>query len=205
MPLNSDELCAGKATHSMLPSSRVPGGVAVSCLFVLSTATALAQDGAAAGSVAVEDAYVEHINYAYAQVLRVVPVHRDIQVIQRREDCDSVDRSQPAESAAAAPSRRGGVGGVFQAGFAAPATSLASRPDTTTVDDEPAGCPVVEEPVTITRHEGYDVEYRYRGEVFVSRLDHDPGDRLRIRVAVAPAADAQSARQDEWSTANPSY
>lgn len=200
MPLNSDELCAGEATHSMLPSSRVPGGVAVSCLLVLSTATVLAQDGAAAGSVAVEDAYVEHINYAYAQVLRVVPVHRDIQVVQRREDCESIER----EPAAAAPTRRNGVNGVFQAGFAAPAASLASRPDSTTVD-EPAGCPVVEEPVTITRHEGYDVEYRYRGEVFVSRLDHDPGDRLRIRVAVAPAADAQSARQDEWSTANPSY
>ena len=33
---------------------------------------------------------------------------------------------------------------------------------------------------------GYDVEYRYRGEVFMSRLDYDPGERLRVRVSVTP-------------------
>lgn len=34
---------------------------------------------------------------------------------------------------------------------------------------------------------GYDVEYRYRGEVYMSRLPYDPGERLRVRVSVAPA------------------
>lgn len=33
----------------------------------------------------------------------------------------------------------------------------------------------------------YDVEYRYRGEVYVSRLNYDPGERLRVRVSVEPA------------------
>lgn len=33
----------------------------------------------------------------------------------------------------------------------------------------------------------YDVEYRYRGEVYLSRLPFDPGERLRVRVTVAPA------------------
>ena len=33
---------------------------------------------------------------------------------------------------------------------------------------------------------GYNVEYRYRGDVYVSRLDYDPGDRLRIRISVSP-------------------
>jgi uncharacterized protein YcfJ len=33
----------------------------------------------------------------------------------------------------------------------------------------------------------YDVEYRYRGEVFTSRLGFDPGDRLRVKVSVTPA------------------
>lgn len=33
----------------------------------------------------------------------------------------------------------------------------------------------------------YDVEYRYRGDVYMSRLPYDPGERLRIRVAIAPA------------------
>jgi uncharacterized protein YcfJ len=34
---------------------------------------------------------------------------------------------------------------------------------------------------------GYDVEYRYRGEVFTSRLAYDPGDRMRVKVSVTPA------------------
>ena len=34
---------------------------------------------------------------------------------------------------------------------------------------------------------GYDVEYRYRGEVYMSRLSYDPGDRLRVRISVTPA------------------
>jgi len=33
----------------------------------------------------------------------------------------------------------------------------------------------------------YDVQYRYRGDVFMSRLDYDPGDRLRVRVNIQPA------------------
>jgi uncharacterized protein YcfJ len=33
----------------------------------------------------------------------------------------------------------------------------------------------------------YDVEYRYRGEVYMSRLPYDPGERMRVRVAVSPA------------------
>lgn len=34
---------------------------------------------------------------------------------------------------------------------------------------------------------GFDVEYRYKGDVFVSRLGYDPGNRLRVRVSVMPA------------------
>jgi uncharacterized protein YcfJ len=33
---------------------------------------------------------------------------------------------------------------------------------------------------------GYDVEYLYKGETYMSRLAADPGARLRIRVSVVP-------------------
>ena len=33
---------------------------------------------------------------------------------------------------------------------------------------------------------GYDVEYIYKGETYMSRLAADPGSRLRIRVSVLP-------------------
>ena len=40
----------------------------------------------------------------------------------------------------------------------------------------------------------YDVEYIYKGETFMSRLDHDPGSRLRIRIAITPDDDADDGR-----------
>ena len=32
----------------------------------------------------------------------------------------------------------------------------------------------------------YDVEYRYMGETYMSRVTYDPGSRIRIRVSVMP-------------------
>ncbi len=46
-------------------------------------------------------------------------------------------------------------------------------------------CRTVDPPVQ-RRIIGYDVEYRYRGDIYTARLLHDPGDRLRVRVSVTP-------------------
>lgn len=35
---------------------------------------------------------------------------------------------------------------------------------------------------------GYDVDYTYRGSKYRSRLAHDPGRRLRIRIGITPMA-----------------
>ena len=37
------------------------------------------------------------------------------------------------------------------------------------------------------RVEGYRVTYEYNGREFTTRMPYDPGDRIRVRVAVAPA------------------
>lgn len=37
------------------------------------------------------------------------------------------------------------------------------------------------------RIEGYWVTYRYQGEDYVTRMPHDPGRRIRVRVTVQPA------------------
>lgn len=34
---------------------------------------------------------------------------------------------------------------------------------------------------------GYDVEYRYKGEIYMARLPFDPGDRMRVKITVVPA------------------
>jgi uncharacterized protein YcfJ len=33
---------------------------------------------------------------------------------------------------------------------------------------------------------GYRVKYRYKGRIYRTRMDHDPGDTLRVRVTVRP-------------------
>lgn len=33
---------------------------------------------------------------------------------------------------------------------------------------------------------GFDVEYQYKGEKYMSRLPSDPGSRLRVRMSVVP-------------------
>lgn len=38
------------------------------------------------------------------------------------------------------------------------------------------------------RIDGYDVTYEYAGREYVTRLPYDPGERLRVRVDVTPAA-----------------
>jgi uncharacterized protein YcfJ len=62
-----------------------------------------------------------------------------------------------------------------------------------------AGQPVVKIPdncrprsQTVRRIVAYDVEYNYKGDTYMSRLDYDPGNRLRVRVSVVPDDRARS-------------
>ncbi len=47
-------------------------------------------------------------------------------------------------------------------------------------------CRIVQVDREERRLAGYDVEYQYKGEKYMSRLDSDPGNRLRIRISVVP-------------------
>jgi uncharacterized protein YcfJ len=48
-------------------------------------------------------------------------------------------------------------------------------------------CPGDDAPNGPRRVVAYDVEYRYRGEIYTTRMSSDPGDRMRVRVTVTPA------------------
>jgi uncharacterized protein YcfJ len=48
-------------------------------------------------------------------------------------------------------------------------------------------CPGETQESTSRHVNAYDVEYRYRGEIYTARLGYDPGDRIRVRVTVTPA------------------
>jgi uncharacterized protein YcfJ len=40
--------------------------------------------------------------------------------------------------------------------------------------------------VAVRKVVAYDVEYNYKGDTYMSRLDFDPGSKLRVRVSVTP-------------------
>lgn len=174
-------------------------------------AAVLAQDGVGAyGQQPVSAAVIqtryeapagEHVSYAYAQVLHVAPAYQDVRVprqVERCEHYERVERSPPrgAGGTVLGAIIGGAIGNQIGSGSGRRAATVAGAiaggaigheagRENRTVDQQ--HCFVDEEFVIESQQVGYDVEYRYRGEVFMSRLDRHPGDRLRIRVAVSPA------------------
>lgn len=122
----------------------------------------------AAGGLRAENPSRENVIFAYAQVLRADPVYERVLVTEQVERCDEgqIPRTRDRFSRATSDDA---------------ADRLVQR-----------GCHLVEEDREVNRLAGYDVEYRYRGDVFISRVPEDPGDRVRIRIAVSPALDSSS-------------
>lgn len=151
----------------------------------------------------------ESVNYGYADVLRVDPVYETVRYREPREECFD-QPVQIRERGGGDPT--GGtvlgaiIGGVVgnQVGggdgrkAATAAGAIIGGAIGRNVDKNNGGpdriyetserrCRIVEVEREDRRIAGYDVEYRYKGDVFVSRLEHDPGNKLRVRVAISPA------------------
>jgi uncharacterized protein YcfJ len=152
---------------------------------------------------------IENISYGYADVLRVDPVYRTSIVREPREECREEPVTYRERSGGDATGGTvlgaiigGAIGNKVGKGDGRRAATVAGAViggaighDIDKNNGSERGreyqgvrenCRVVE--VESERREvaGYDVEYRYRGEVFMSRLSYDPGERLRIRVAISP-------------------
>ena len=119
----------------------------------------------------------ENTVYAYAQVLRVTPVYA----------------AAPPESFGhcdGSPSRPDGLERNRLDSARAPRErnhSLGRLPDTFVRAPGTSPCPATAIGMRLDRHlVGYDVEYEYKGDKFMSRMARDPGNRLRVRVSVAP-------------------
>ena len=148
----------------------------------------------------------------YAEVISVRPVTRIVEVSAPQRECWEEDVNRPVvyydERGAAGAMILGGiVGGVVGhnivrgrgKGTATLAGTLigasighdvARNSNQTVVYDRVERvqrCRVVQERYTEERIDGYDVTYRYRGEIFRTQLPYDPGKRLRVNVSVAPA------------------
>ncbi len=148
----------------------------------------------------------ENTKIAYADVLRVDPVYDRVQPTGSHEECEDVpvERHVDGGNNNAAGTVIGAiVGGVLgntvgkgdgrkAATVAGAVVGGAVGHGVASQDDGYAAvperrCHMVQDNAEERRIVGYDVQYRYRGDVYMSRLDYDPGERVRVRVSVAPA------------------
>lgn len=143
-------------------------------------------------------------HFAWADVLRVDPVYQTVSVQTPRQDCygERVIERRGGNSTA------GTILGAVVGGVLGNQVGKGDGRKAATVAGAVAGgaighatvegnaqtrsstrqhCQQVADVHQEQRIQGYDVEYRYRGEVYTSQLDYDPGERLRVRVSVSPA------------------
>jgi uncharacterized protein YcfJ len=154
----------------------------------------------------------EGAHYGWADVLRVDPVYDDSAPASgNAQDC--YEQQVPAQGNSDNSGKRtvatvfgAIVGGILghqigkgdgrTAATAAGAVAGGVVGNNLAANADPAGprykverhCPQGEGgPAASRRVVAYDVEYRYRGEVYTARINYDPGDRLRVRISVTPA------------------
>jgi uncharacterized protein YcfJ len=147
----------------------------------------------------------DNVAYAYADVLRVDPVFEVVRFREPREECFDRpvvyrERGSDGSTGTIVGAIVGGaLGNQVGKGDGRRAATVAGaviggavgnnntrRPDREYESTE-RRCQVTEVEREERRTAGYDVEYRYKGDVFFSRLAYDPGNKLRVRVAVSPA------------------
>lgn len=153
----------------------------------------------------------ETVRYDYAQVLRADPVYESVLVSEPYQECEEASEYRRVGPERASNGSVGGtvvgavIGGVLgnqvgkgdgrtaaTVGGAVIGGAIGNRVGAGASAGgyrgqivQPA-CRTVVNQREERRIVGYDVEYRYRGDVFLSRLAYDPGTQLRVRVAVAP-------------------
>ncbi|AWF80626.1 hypothetical protein BTJ40_07270 [Microbulbifer sp. A4B17] len=152
--------------------------------------------------------------YDYARVTEVTPIYTDVQVVTPTTQCrdEQVAYREPASPTgtlvggligAAVGNNLGGHGhrgrhhyhrshnrgGATIAGALVGALvgNQISRANAPVYYATESRCHIVDEYSTRRELVGYDVRYRYNGQVYLTRTDHHPGDRIRVHVAVSPA------------------
>lgn len=150
------------------------------------------------------DREAENAKVAWADVLRVDPIYDRVQTSNPVEECDDVpverhvDNGNKAASTVLGAIVGGVIGSTVGKGDGRRAATVAgavvggavgnnaARGDDRYYSDTERHCRVVQDAPAERRVVAYDVQYRFRGEVYMSRLNSDPGDRLRVRVSVEP-------------------
>lgn len=172
-------------------------------LLIATLATTLAAGSAWAGGHPDRHGYRD-----YAKVVDATPIYRQIEVSTPREECwqEQVVRDVPTGRQSATPVIVGGIiGGVIGnqigdgrgrkiatvagtllgASIGADKAHANTRYVPTTSTEQ--RCHVTHESYTEQRTVGYRVKYRYRGRIYETRMDHDPGERIPVDITVTPS------------------
>lgn len=140
----------------------------------------------------------ENVTYGYAQVMRVTPIYGTFRVRvpeQRCEPSASRDNGDGSTGTVVGAIVGGALGNQVGKGDGRKASTIAGAVVGGALgrklDRNSGSAPVTRCRTVDVEHEerrivGYDVEYQYKGDKYMSRLDQDPGSRLRIRIAVTP-------------------
>lgn len=159
--------------------------------------------------------YGANQGYGYARVTHVEPIVRQVRVEVPRRECwtetryDQPNAGQPSGSLAGPMIVGGLIGGAighqFGNGNGRRAATVAGALIGTAVGHEVGAnrqaqyasatpqpyqverCDQRVEQTYEERIDGYQVEYEYGGQRYSTRLPYDPGERLRVQVAVWPA------------------
>ncbi len=148
----------------------------------------------------------ENVSYSYAQVTRVDPIYETVRTSVPEERCDGRevrDGGNPTGGTVigalvgAALGNQVGKGDGRDAATVAGAVvggAIGRNVDRNDGSATRGGCRVVEVSREQRRVSAYDVEYVHQGQTYMSRLPYDPGDRLRVRVAVTPVEEGTAYR-----------
>lgn len=172
-------------------------------VLALVAAGAQAQDARYPGPPPGPPSQDDNAHYGWADVLRVDPVYGVARTEVPRQECydEPVVRREGGNTTAGTVLGAviGGVlGNTVGKGDGRKAATVAgavvggavgnrvASRDDRVVQDSVTRCEQVRNVSTERRIVGYNVEYRYRGQTYMARMDYDPGERLRVRVSVTP-------------------
>ncbi|HET8819887.1 MAG TPA: hypothetical protein VFM73_10140 [Xanthomonadaceae bacterium] len=161
-----------------MPRAHATASIAIllTVLLAASPATTMAQE------VERNVIQVENVRMDYAQVMRVRPVYQTLHATRMEQRCKT-----PGGVVVVEP--KDGEKGRFERFVDAVRDVLSPDEVPRTVDAVPRDaidCDVVRVEREFRRAIAYDVDYVYKGAKYRSRLPHDPGNHLRVRVSVTP-------------------
>ncbi len=204
------KLSGGVSSHPMdkekiMSKKRIQSGLAVLAILLSSSLSGVAMAGHDRGIKAGRSG---GDFYDYAKVVDVAPVVRVVRVNEPRREC--WDEEVPVYETgyrSSTPMILGGIiggaaGNTMGKGRGKDAATIAGvllggsigrdigqdhqRPATVHHVTE-TRCRQVNDYREEERVDGYDVSYRYQGQLYHTRMPYDPGKKVRIRVSVEPA------------------